>query len=225
MYDEARPILRDIGVKDEDAEALFDLTETVGGVEVLDKVPGEAGAYLKELVDILGVMGVRDLEIDLGVVRGLDYYTGMVFEAEAPVLGAEKQICGGGSYTLSELFGGEKVFSTGFAIGFDRILLAMEKEGIVYEEKGIDAYVIPVSEDVRKDAAGIVSRLRAEGRSADIDIMGRKMAKALKYADSIRARYAVIVGRKELENGCVTLRDMKTGDQKEVPVDNIFQDA
>ena len=127
LYDEARPILRDIGVKDEDAEALFDLTETVGGVEVLDKVPGEAGAYLKELVDILGVMGVRDLEIDLGVVRGLDYYTGMVFEAEAPVLGAEKQICGGGSYTLSELFGGEKVFSTGFAIGFDRILLAMEK--------------------------------------------------------------------------------------------------
>ena len=225
LYDEARPILRDIGVKDEDAEALFDLTETVGGVEVLDKVPGEAGAYLKELVDILGVMGVRDLEIDLGVVRGLDYYTGMVFEAEAPVLGAEKQICGGGSYTLSELFGGEKVFSTGFAIGFDRILLAMEKEGIVYEEKGIDAYVIPVSEDVRKDAAGIVSRLRAEGRSADIDIMGRKMAKALKYADSIRARYAVIVGRKELENGCVTLRDMKTGDQKEVPVDNIFRDA
>ena len=117
------------------------------------------------------------------------------------------------------------MFSTGFAIVFDRILLAMEKEGIVYEEKGIDAYVIPVSEDVRKDAAGIVSRLRAEGRSADIDIMGRKMAKALKYADSIRARYAVIVGRKELENGCVTLRDMKTGDQKEVPVDNIFQDA
>ena len=55
--------------------------------------------------------------------------------------------------------------------------------------------------------------------------MGRKMAKALKYADSIRARYAVIVGRKELEIGCVTLRDMKTGDQKEVPVDNIFQDA
>ena len=71
-------------------------------------------------------MGVEDLEIDLGVVRGLDYYTGMVFEAEAPALGAEKQICGGESYTLSELFGGEKVFSTVFAIGFDRILLALD---------------------------------------------------------------------------------------------------
>ncbi len=218
LYDECRPLLQSMGVKDSDIDELFDLTETVGGVEVLSKVPGEAGDYLRNLVDILKKMGVEDVGIDLGVVRGLDYYTGMVFEVEAPALGAEKQICGGGSYSLSELFGGEKVFSTGFAIGFDRILLAMEKEGIAYEQKGIDAYVIPVSEDVRMDAAAIVTTIRQAGASADIDIMGRKMAKALKYADSVRARYAVIVGRKDLDAGCVTLRDMKTGEQTEVPL-------
>ena len=218
LYDEARPLLADMGVSEGDMEDLFKLTETVGGTEVLSMVPGEAGDYLREVVDYLDHMGVKDVEIDLGVVRGLDYYTGMVFEAEAPVLGAEKQICGGGSYTLSELFGGEKVFSTGFAVGFDRALLAMEKEGIGYARKGIDYYVIPVSEDVRKQAFGIVTKLRDAGKSADIDIMGRKMGKALKYAAGIPARYAVIVGASELEKGVVTLRDMESGDQKEIPL-------
>ena len=161
-------------------------------------------------------MGVRDLEIDLGVVRGLDYYTGMVFEAEAPALGAEKQICGGGSYTLSELFGGERVFSTGFAIGFDRALLALEKEGAVYRQKGIDAYVLCASDDVRIEAAKIAASLRAEGLSVDQDIMDRKMAKAMKSASTVRARYAVIVGARDLENGEVTLRDMESGEQSQV---------
>ncbi len=222
LYDEARPILEEIGVSQGDIDALFALTETVGGPEVLDSAPlGEAGDYLREVVSYLNVMGVTDIEIDLGVVRGLDYYTGMVFEAEAPALGAEKQICGGGSYSLSELFGGEKVFSTGFAVGFDRALLAMEKEGIGYARKGIDYYVIPVSEDVRKQAFGIVTKLRNAGKSADIDIMGRKMGKALKYAAGIPARYAVIVGVSELEKGVVTLRDMESGDQKEVPLSDL----
>ncbi|MBQ7701336.1 MAG: histidine--tRNA ligase, partial [Candidatus Methanomethylophilaceae archaeon] len=147
LYDEARPLLKSMDVKDSDIDGLFELTETVGGKEVLSKAPAEAGKYLSDVVEFLEAMGVKDIEIDLGVVRGLDYYTGMVFEAEAPALGAEKQICGGGSYTLSELFGGEKVFSTGFAIGFDRILLAMEKEGQTYQREGICAYVVTVSDD------------------------------------------------------------------------------
>ena len=221
LYDEARPLLAEMGVSEADAEALFELTETVGGVEVLDKVPGEAGDWLRQVVAFLDAMGVRDLEIDLGVVRGLDYYTGMVFEAEAPALGAEKQICGGGSYTLSELFGGEKVFSTGFAVGFDRALLALEKEGAECEVGGIDAYVLCASDDVRLEAARIAASLREAGVSADIDIMDRKMAKALKFASSARARYAVIVGARDLENGEATLRDMATGEQRQVPLEGL----
>ncbi len=221
LYEEAEPILSSLKVSHDSIKEIFELTETVGGTEVLSKVPGEAGDYLKKLVCILDAMGVKDVEIDLGVVRGLDYYTGIVFEAEAPSLGAEKQICGGGSYTLSELFGGEKVFSTGFAIGFDRILLAMEKEGQTYNNKGVDAYVIPVSDGVRVEATKIVAKLRAEKISSDIDIMGRKMAKAMKYASSIGARYAVIVGSKELEDNCVTLRDMESGEQKIVKIDSL----
>lgn len=223
LYDEARPLMEGMGVSPEDIDDVFALTETVGGTEVLDRVPGDAGDWLRQVVAYLNAMGITDLEIDLGVVRGLDYYTGMVFEAEAPALGAEKQICGGGSYTLSELFGGEKVFSTGFAIGFDRILLALEKEGCTYNPKGIDAYVVSVTDDVRMRAAEVTASLRGSGVSADMDIMGRKMAKALKYASAVRARYAVIVGAKELEQGSVTLRDMSTGDQELVPIENLAQ--
>ena len=221
MYDEARPLLLDMGVDESQIEDLFSMTETVGGKEVLDKVPGEAGDWLRTVVAYLDAMGVEDVEIDLGVVRGLDYYTGMVFEAEAPALGAEKQICGGGSYTLSELFGGEKVFSTGFAVGFDRALLALEKEGTSYTPDGLDAYVIPASDDVRIKAAEIASMLRSEGISVDQDIMCRKMAKAMKFASSARASFAVIIGSRELESGSVMLRDMTTGEQTEVAISEL----
>ncbi|MDR0198785.1 MAG: histidine--tRNA ligase [Methanomassiliicoccaceae archaeon] len=216
LYDDARSLLNSMDIDDRTADGIFKITETVGGKEVLDLISDEAASYLRELVDILAAMNVNDVEIDLGVVRGLDYYTGIVFEAEAPSLGAEKQICGGGSYSLSELFGGEKVFSTGFAIGFDRILLAMEKEGQKFECTGVDAYVVPVSDDMRNDSAKIVSMLRANGVSADIDIMRRKMAKAMKQASAVGAKYAVIVGRNELNEDSVTVRDMGSGDQKMV---------
>ena len=221
MYDDAETILSSAGIGADTIKKIFDVTDTVGGKEVLDMVTDDAAAYMKELMEILEAMDVTDAEIDLGVVRGLDYYTGMVFEAEAPSLGAEKQICGGGSYSLSELFGGEKVFSTGFAIGFDRILLAMEKEGQIFENKGVDAYVVPVSDDVRLEASKIVSMLRDHGISADIDIMRRKMAKAMKHASAVGARYTVIVGKNELEEDSVTVRDMGSGDQRTVKMDEL----
>ena len=224
LYDEAEPLLKEIGVKDDAIKDIFRLTETVGGKEVLSEVPGDVGDYLRKVVDILSAMGVNDVLIDLGVVRGLDYYTGMVFEAEAPSLGAEKQICGGGSYTLSELFGGEKVFSTGFGVGFDRILLAIEKEGQTYKNEGITAYVLPVSDEVKMDACKIAAKLRSAGISTDIEIMGRKMGKAMKYASGLNVKYAVIVGSQELQENSVTLRDMESGEQKLVKIDSLVDE-
>ena len=224
LYDEAEPLLKEIGVKDEAIKDIFRLTETVGGKEVLSEVPGDVGDYLRKVVDILSAMGVDDVLIDLGVVRGLDYYTGMVFEAEAPSLGAEKQICGGGSYTLSELFGGEKVFSTGFGVGFDRILLAIEKEGQTYKNEGITAYVLPVSEEVKMDACRIAAKLRSAGIPTDIEIMGRKMGKAMKYASGLDVKYAVIVGAQELEQDSVTVRDMESGEQKLVKIQSLVDE-
>jgi len=221
LYDEAWPLMEDVGVSKDEADLIFEMTDTVGGIEVLEKVPGEESEYMRQIVSYLEAMGAGIPDIDLGVVRGLDYYTGMVFEAEAPVLGAEKQICGGGSYTLSELFGGEKVFSTGFAVGFDRILLALEKEGSTYPIKKMDAYVIAVSGETTLKAFEIVGMLRRDSISADIDLADRKMAKAMKHASSIGSRFVVIVGSEDLAKNSVTLRDMSSGEQKIVKISDL----
>jgi len=218
LYEEAKPLLAAAGASEKDTESIIDLTGTVGGAEVLGKIDGDESAYLKQVLDYLSALGVDAPEIDLGVVRGLDYYTGMVFEVEAPALGAEKQICGGGSYTLSELFGGEKVFSTGFAIGFDRALLALEKEGSVYTPSRMDAYVIAASDEMKIRAFEIAGMLRRNGVSADVDIADRKMAKAMKHASSVNSKFVVIVGAEEMKTDSVTLRDMTSGEQKIVKV-------
>jgi histidyl-tRNA synthetase len=205
---------------------LFDritaLAEIKGEIELLNNLePSETVDYLREIFSVLKLLGIDDCQVDLGIVRGLDYYTGMVFEIDAPRLGAEKQILGGGSYTLSELFGGEPVFSTGFAIGIDRVMLAVEAEREISVAPALDAYVISANDDMRKYAFGIVTRLRSQGLKADVDLMRRTMSKNLKYAASAGARYAVIVGEKEMSKRSVTLRDMKSGDQKVVLADEL----
>ncbi len=224
LYDEAWPIMEASGVSRDSADEIFKMTDTVGGREVLDTVGSEEGEYLSQVLSYLSAMGVQEPEVDLGVVRGLDYYTGMVFEVEAPILGAEKQICGGGSYTLSEIFGGERVFSTGFAIGFDRILLALEKEGAISPVNKMDAYVIAVSDDMRIKAFEVAGLLRRNGISADVDIAGRKMAKAMKHASSVGSRYVVIVGNEEMKNDSVTLRDMSSGEQRLIRISDLISE-
>jgi histidyl-tRNA synthetase len=213
MYDEARPIILSAGMDEEGIEHVFRITEVQGDVSILEGMKGEAIEYLRGVFDVLSSQGINQVKVDMGMVRGLDYYTGMVFEVEAPCLGAEKQVCGGGSYSLSELFGGEKVFSTGFAIGFDRVMLALENEGLDASGDELDAFVIPVKDAQRPKAFSIVSELRGAGLSADVDLMRRSMGKNFKHADSSGARRAVIVGEKELEQNSVTVRDMDTGDQ------------
>jgi histidyl-tRNA synthetase len=205
---------------------LFDkiasMAEMKGGIEVLDNADNsEAKEHIKEIFLVLKLYGIDDCQVDMGIVRGLDYYTGMVFEVDAPKLGAEKQVLGGGSYTLSELFGGEPVFSTGFAIGIDRVMLALEAERPVEELSPLDAYVIPTDDDMRKYAFGFVARLRSHGLRADVDLMRRSLSKNLKYASAVNARFAVIVGKAEMAKRSVMLRDMKSGKQTVVLADEI----
>ena len=205
---------------------LFDkitsIADIKGGLEELNNLEdSESTRHLKEIFDVLKIYGIDDAQVDLGIVRGLDYYSGMVFEIDAPKLGAEKQVLGGGSYTLSELFGGEPVFSTGFAIGIDRVVLASEAEREIQVKPPLDAYVIPAKDDMRKYAYGIVARLRAQGLNADVDLMRRTMSKNLKYASSVGARFAVIVGKEEMSKRSVTLRDMKSGKQELVLADEV----
>jgi histidyl-tRNA synthetase len=223
QYEEVRPLMQAAGMEDDKIDKIFDLTEICGDASVIEGMEGEAIDHLKGVLEVLISYGVENVQIDLGVVRGLDYYTGIVFEVEAPSLGAEKQVCGGGSYSLSELFGGERVFSTGFAIGFDRVMLALENEGLELEVEGLDAFVIPVKDAQRSKAFEIVSMLRRSGVKADVDLMRRSMGKSFKYADSVGAKYAIIVGEKELEQDSVTIRNMESGEQELVDLPGLAE--
>jgi len=188
--------------------------------EILGGKGGEAFDFLRQLSEQLAHYGIlpSEFEFDMGVVRGLDYYTGMVFELDSPNLGAEKQVGGGGAYTLAEVFGGEPVAQTGFALGVDRLVMAAEAEGVFGPVPGLDAYVVPIGESARGRALEILTTLRAAGLRADIDLVGRGPSKNLDYANVTRARYAVLLGERELKAEAVGLRDLKTGQQREVAV-------
>src|SRR5213592_2571925 len=207
------------------ARPLRELIELSGDVSVLDKAAkilagaGTAGfEYLQKIADLLDAYGVsrKDYAFDMGVVRGLDYYTGMVFEIDSPNLGAEKQVGGGGAYNLAEVFGGERIAQTGFALGLDRLVMSAEAEKTIEPPRRLDAYVVPIGEGAQRKAIEVLTSLRAAGLGADIDLVGRGPSKNLDYANAIGTRYAVLLGEKELKAGKATVRDMASGVQREV---------
>ncbi len=204
-----------------DARAVLDALSASGGREVLEKLPGSG---LDEVLDGLEALGIRDYRVEPGIARGLDYYTGMVFEVDAPELGAEKQVCGGGSYALMELFGAEPVESVGFAIGFDRVLVALEAQGHSFPKKRLDYYIAHSGEGTRLEALRVLAALRAAGLSADIDIAGRSLSKALRHADAVGARRAVIIGEDELRKGSLAVKDLTTGEQREATLEELLRE-
>lgn len=158
----------------------------------------------------------------LGIVRGLDYYKGTVFEIEAPMLGAEKQICGGGSYELIPIFKGKETATSGFALGFDRIILALETENYYFPNKILDVYIIPVKSDMIGNSIEVLKLLRDNNIKADIDLLRRGIGKSLKYASSLNVKNSIIIGSKDIQNNSVTIRNMKTGIQKSIKINEII---
>jgi histidyl-tRNA synthetase len=186
--------------------------------DAVDATIEKALQDVQETVLLLRAHGVPRLELDLGVARGLDYYTGTVFEFHADTLGAQSQIGGGGAYALAERFGGERVGSCGFGLGFDRILLALRKEGVVPPPQGAADVYVSILGDARVQALDIARRIREAGVSADVDTMGRGLGKSLQHASKLGAKLALIVGAKGLAEGKVTIRDMASGEQADVAV-------
>jgi len=187
--------------------AVHEARELVGDIEALTQFE-----VLLSLLDVYGL----EYQVDFGIARGLDYYTGMVFEIYCEGLGAQNQVCGGGSYRLAQLFGGEDTPSTGYAIGFDRIMEICEAKPAEVR------HIVVVSfEDTRKEAIIIVNKMR-QHIPAYIDVMGRKFKDQIAYANTIGASHVVIVGKNELESGKVSLKDMKTGVQELVTVEEVI---
>ena len=222
--------LGDFGLDEEGIGKVLSLIEIKGKPdEVLPKAEelftSEAAKEeikrLYELVDLLGAYGVREkILIDLGIARGFDYYTSIVFEAIAPNDLGIGSIGGGGRYdNLIEVFGGKPTPATGFAIGIERLIPILEWKGLIPEPKlKPDVYVIPIGKDaeIRKVVVEITSALRGAGIKADYELTGRKIGKALDYAGRLGVPYVVLVGKRDLSEGKVTIRDMESGEQRAV---------
>ena len=173
---------------------------------------------LKRSLDAMGI----DYVVDSSIVRGLDYYTGVVFEFIAEGIGAQSTVCGGGRYDgLVESLGGPNLSGIGFGMGITRIILAMKDQGLDNIVSPAPAlYVASLGERAQIKALEIVERLRAEGKICECDIVGRSLKAQMKYANKIGAEYTLIIGDSEMDAGRAQMRNMKDGTQTEVELDN-----
>jgi histidyl-tRNA synthetase len=176
---------------------------------------------LEKILKILQELGVENYVVDLGIARGLDYYTGMVYEIDVPTLGAEKQVCGGGAYKLAELFGAEPPNSTGFAIGFDRVMMALKRQESEIPTKGVSVYIIPIGDDAKKHMMRMATNLRKNKISCNTALMDRNISKHMKHADAISAEHVIILGEDEIAANSATVKNMSTGDQSKVDFDRL----
>jgi histidyl-tRNA synthetase len=185
----------------------------------------EAVENLAKILKLASEAQKLDIAVDAGFARGLEYYTGIIFEVYVPELGIA--LAGGGRYDrLVELFGGEPTPAVGVAHGLDRIMLAMQEQKISLEEESQlekAVVIIPVSEALNSEALKVSEILRAEGIPAEVEVMGRKVAKALEDANRKGIPYVVIVGERELKEGAVTLRNMQRKEQSVVKIEGLVE--
>jgi histidyl-tRNA synthetase len=162
--------------------------------------------------------------LDHRLVRGLDYYTRTAFEFVSEVLGpTQSTLCGGGRYDgLAEALGGEPTPGIGFGLGLERVLLAMDREGLPRpRSEGVEIFVVALGEEAEKESRALIRSLREQGIAADASLEERPMKAQLKMADRAGARYAAILGEQELSGGLVTLRRMEDGQQERVKLSEV----
>jgi len=234
MYEDALGIIKNAGISDGGLKTLKQLLEikgnsvqnVIGEMEKLLENNDEALKPLQKLEKILKiVLSTQNLNItiDAGFARGLEYYTGMIFEVYVPEL--DIAIAGGGRYDrLVEAFGGEPTPAVGVAHGLDRMMLALKEQGATLDfREQCKVAVVPVSEDLTIEAVKISERLRSEGIPSEMEVVGRKISKSLEDADRRNIAYVVIVGEKELKEEAVVLRDMRKKEQKVIKINELAQ--
>ena len=185
--------------------------------KTVDHLCEECAGKFDMLCKALDAMKIEYV-VDPSIVRGLDYYTGAVFEFVAEGIGAQSTVCGGGRYDgLVESLGGPKLSGIGFGMGITRLILAMRELGIAdVEIPTPDLYIAALGERATVEALAITERLRREGRYVECDIVGRSLKAQMKYANKIGAKYTLIIGDSEIDEGKAQLKNMSDGTQTEV---------
>ncbi|WP_121820549.1 histidine--tRNA ligase [Halostella salina] len=212
-YDQAERFDDLLRVGGDDLDELVDFAET-------DRVEA-AVTNLQNVLDAAEDFGAREhCTVSLETARGLDYYTGVVFECFDSTGEVSRSIFGGGRYDdLIESFGGQPTPAVGVAPGHATLSLLLNRAGVGPDATlSTDYYVLQVG-DTRPVAARVSSDLRERGHVVETDVAGRSFGAQLDYADSINAETVVIVGEQDLENDELTIKDMDSGDQTQVPVD------
>lgn len=196
---------------------------TAEAPKITDFLCDECGPHFEAVKETLDLLGVN-YRINPRLVRGLDYYTQTSFEYVLEGLGAQAgTLGGGGRYNgLVEEIGGGDVPGIGFALGLDRILVALKDQGIQLPVgRRLDCYVVTLGEEARKRAIPLLAELRRAGCSAERDVLDRKMKGQMKAADRERSRYVVILGEEELSRDAAVVKEMATGRQEEVRLDRL----
>lgn len=156
--------------------------------------------------------------VDPGLVRGLDYYTNTAFEIQYPPLGAQSAICGGGRYDkLVEEMGGPDVPGIGFAVGLERLLLALEGQNLIPNcPQKSSVYIVALGEKAEIEGLKIQGELREKGVMTYMDLQEKSLKGQMKQAGKVQSIYAVIIGENEIEQGKATVKHMQTGEQSEI---------
>ena len=174
---------------------------------VLDYLCDDCKDHFELLKDLLNVSDI-DYVVDDRIVRGLDYYTGTVFEFITDTIGAQGTVCGGGRYNnLIASIGGAKTPAVGFGMGIERLTMLAEAQGITLGEKEVPTLYI-ANAGVGSEAVALTEKLRSEGFSVETDIMQRSVKAQMKYADKRGFKYVIVLGEEELANNVVRIKRM-----------------
>ena len=211
--------LRVLDSKDERDKAVV-----AGAPSILDYLSETAQKHFEAVTKMLDALNIA-YEIDSNMVRGLDYYTHTIFEimSDDPKMGAQSTICAGGRYNqlVAEL-GGPETAGFGFAMGFERLLMILEAQGITLAaQKPLNVYVVSLGEATNIEALQIVQSIRQAGFSAERDVMNRKAKAQFKTADKLNAQLVLTIGETELANGVVNVKNLATRVEKAYPLTQI----
>lgn len=209
--------MRIIDCKDETCKTI-----TQNAPLAVDHLCGECRGHFNGVKSRLDALGTA-YTVNGRIVRGLDYYTKTVFEFISDNIGAQGTVCGGGRYDglIAEL-GGPALPGLGFAMGIERILMLMKNTGAaIPEPRGCDLYIGSIGDAASIAAQTIAGRLRGLGFIAECDTVGRSVKAQMKYADKLGASYTVILGDDEISKGSAVLKQMKTGETKEIALTEI----
>jgi histidyl-tRNA synthetase len=196
---------------------------SIGAPEITDCLCDECRDHFSRVQEYLRTAGIS-FQLDPRLVRGLDYYTKTAFEVKYAPLGAQSAVAGGGRYDgLVEEIGGSPTPAVGFAVGLERVLLALEQQQLLPAlPDAVDVFVVALGENVQTAAFQLLMAMRSAGLSAQMDFAGRSMKAQMKQANKANARFVVILGEDEVREQAATLRNMQTSEQEKVTMKEII---